>query len=1292
MNVSRLPCATFSLLTVLVVSSSASFGQLNPLDFLALTPITDNDPGTNEVGRDRVSINSTPFKNESIVTAGNYQFTTFYREDGKLLVGRRDLTAISNDWDIRVTEFTSFNINDAHNVPVLGLDGDGYLHLAWGTHGNPLLYSKTTTPVTGGQPMAFVGDSVGNGSAINTMTGSNETGTTYPNFLRIPGSNDLLFNYRTGGSGNGTYRITHYDDGTDTWSWADQVWIKNTDSSGLTYNAYPHNLSYDSQGGLHASWTYRYNSSSPTGHSGFQTNHNLFYAYSPDNGTTWYKDFDANVQYQSDIDEQNSQVIVDIPEGSSLINTGTQAIDANDRPAMATWWAPLAYASTPDHRRQYMYVGHDGSEWFTSQITHRRSDPNSPVPESQLGANHMGRPQIVFDDYNRAFVIYKDNDNGGGVTVAYSQAESRDDWEFIQLTTDNLGYYEPTIDRDLWATDRKLHVLLQTIDGNSGNGGSPMSILEWDAAAAMGRVLEWSGAESSTWDTTAANFSHLGMDHTFVDFDNVTFDDSAAQTSVQLSSSISAGKVVVDSTQQYTFEGAGSLVAGSLSVVGGGTLNLATSGNTYTGPTRVSNATLQITGDANAMVSTVIAADGGTVVMDSSDATNMSSSFEIWPTGTLEIGTPASTGTVFPASPTAILNDGLIRVHQPVNLQHVTGQGRIEVLSNVTHLNDNDGFVGQLVVASGATAVANTVSGLGSTQANVRVDAGGQLILTQSGIYQQGLDVAGAGDGSGALRVETGLDVTLADNIALGSDSTTVHVEGGATATFSRPLTGSGGLTKQGGGVLRLSGANTYSGPTVVSAGTLIVDTATGAGSTLVESGGIFESGAVVRGNLTAEGGAVVRVVPFTATNNGVVYEERFAGDGSAPLNGMSPDTVSGGEVWTAHASIANDAVAISIPGGSSATLPLTVEDGYRYTLDASFQNVTGDSDWFAVGFLEGLMNGGTSNGNRFIADPTTGKAWMLFRGDNSTGDNQTLLGDAASGTVAVTPWSALNTSGGDMQTRVVLDTTGGAGNYTAEFLAKLPTDLEYTSVAGPVVLLSENISAVGFAVSHSDVVGDVDFFRLLRDGDEPSDPEALLIEGDFNLNPGAVLQLNIASISNFDRVEVVGAFVADGAVEVSLSEEAELAAGDSFDLLDFDSLTGVFQALSVPELSTGLLWDNSRILTDGVLEVVEGLAGDYNRDNLVNIADYTTWRNSLGASGTGLLADGNSDLHVDELDYQLWRSNFGQVLVSPAEYATVPEPSTFVLLSVLGVWGVYWTCNAQRQRGMILPATSHLH
>jgi endoglucanase len=77
---------------------------------------------------------------------------------------------------------------------------------------------------------------------------------------------------------------------------------------------------------------------------------------------------------------------------------------------------------------------------------------------------------------------------------------------------------------------------------------------------------------------------------------------------------------------------------------------------------------------------------------------------------------------------------------------------------------------------------------------------------------------------------------------------------------------------------------------------------------------------------------------------------------------------------------------------------------------------------------------------------------------------------------------------------------------------------------------------------------------------------------------------------------------------------------------------------------------------------------GDFNFDGIVNAADYTTWRNSLGQTGAGLDADSNFDGIVDENDYSAWKSNFGDSLAgagSAAASNAVPEPGTIVLFVV---------------------------
>jgi len=55
-------------------------------------------------------------------------------------------------------------------------------------------------------------------------------------------------------------------------------------------------------------------------------------------------------------------------------------------------------------------------------------------------------------------------------------------------------------------------------------------------------------------------------------------------------------------------------------------------------------------------------------------------------------------------------------------------------------------------------------------------------------------------------------------------------------------------------------------------------------------------------------------------------------------------------------------------------------------------------------------------------------------------------------------------------------------------------------------------------------------------------------------------------------------------------------------------------------------------------------LPGDYNRNNAIDAADYTVWRNHLGITSGGGQADGDGDGDgdVDNDDYQIWKAQFG--------------------------------------------------
>jgi hypothetical protein len=73
-------------------------------------------------------------------------------------------------------------------------------------------------------------------------------------------------------------------------------------------------------------------------------------------------------------------------------------------------------------------------------------------------------------------------------------------------------------------------------------------------------------------------------------------------------------------------------------------------------------------------------------------------------------------------------------------------------------------------------------------------------------------------------------------------------------------------------------------------------------------------------------------------------------------------------------------------------------------------------------------------------------------------------------------------------------------------------------------------------------------------------------------------------------------------------------AAGNSFDILDWGTLSGTFSTINLPALS-GLAWNTSQLYSTGVLSVVAGLVGDYNQNGAVDAADYVVWRNNIGTN-----------------------------------------------------------------------------
>ncbi len=184
-----------------------------------------------------------------------------------------------------------------------------------------------------------------------------------------------------------------------------------------------------------------------------------------------------------------------------------------------------------------------------------------------------------------------------------------------------------------------------------------------------------------------------------------------------------------------------------------------------------------------------------------------------------------------------------------------------------------------------------------------------------------------------------------------------------------------------------------------------------------------------------------------------------------------------------------------------------------------------------------------------------------------------------------------------------------------------------------------------------------------------------MFVESNLLFGPGAVVELDISDGAEADSIQVAGTLsITGGTLAVSYLGTTGLLAGDQFDLFEAAAIVGNFDDFDLPVLDSGLMWDLLRMSTEGILAVT--IAGDYNGDGAVGVADYVFWRETLGSEVTPFTgADGDGSGTIDPQDYAIWRTQFGQrssPLLNHLSTA-VPEPSSELLgLTLIGCLGFF--------------------
>lgn len=254
------------------------------------------------------------------------------------------------------------------------------------------------------------------------------------------------------------------------------------------------------------------------------------------------------------------------------------------------------------------------------------------------------------------------------------------------------------------------------------------------------------------------------------------------------------------------------------------------------------------------------------------------------------------------------------------NINGVTTLDVDNAYSAVTLYSSDDdytlGLGGTVTIRNDATANPMTISVILISTGSLTKDGDGTLYLTKDNTYSGGTifkkgiisisEDSNLGAASGALTFDGGTlhirdDVSSARGVILNSGGGTIDTNQSYTLALTGVISGAGGLTKISDGTLVLSGANTYTGGTMVSSGTLQL----GADNTLPIFGAVAVTGGatLALGGYTQaiggySGGGTLSMLLQTGVPNLNVTGTAVLTDGKLVLS-ISPQIILVGQTFT---------------------------------------------------------------------------------------------------------------------------------------------------------------------------------------------------------------------------------------------------------------------------------------------------------------------------------------------------------------------------------------------------------
>ena len=547
----------------------------------------------------------------------------------------------------------------------------------------------------------------------------------------------------------------------------------------------------------------------------------------------------------------------------------------------------------------------------------------------------------------------------------------------------------------------------------------------------------WDVAVSTNWNYS----SGLGYATNVFNFgDNVVFDDTSPNLSVVLANpDLSPSSIVVNSTQAYTFGGSGVLAGnGAIVMENSGSLTLSIQNN-ETGGLTISNGTVLFSSTAALGSGPITLAGGalsapGTGLVTVTNAINITGSNSV-----IGANSPGGQPLVFTAPPNGLGGSLVLKnitsksgatpnveftatgftFNLPVDLSPGTGgvllggfnssgsqiwNGLLTDAGGVwrntaggtTILNNTNTYSGVTKLSNGNLGVgADSISilnppaidagPLGTGTFTIDTGTSSLELFASGGAHVVGNAINFATTNNGAAFVIGGSNnLTLSGTFDLTSSNRVIQTDNTGLTILSGVISDSGaanglvnGLTKTGAGVLYLDGANTYTGDTTNSAGTL-AGSGSLAGRLVVQSGatiGAGDAGSVpgtftVNSDLLLGGNGWFRLNENQAQSNDLVVVSGMLtnwGAGAITVTNLGP-ALSVGDTFTLFSEAVSNGAVLNVTGGG-------MNWSNRLAVDGSIQalSVIPTTASYSTNLTYG-SSGNTLN----IGWPATHLGWIL--------------------------------------------------------------------------------------------------------------------------------------------------------------------------------------------------------------------------------------------------------------------------------------------------------------------------